>query len=1251
MITKDNLKSLLKILNFTQDGDIFIKKFEELDCELRVDFKNEKLIYPQDKGLIVNDKTTSNFSSNENFVVFESVCRLLNQGYKPNHIELEKKWQLGHTQKSGKADIVIKDNDNKIILIIECKTAGSEYKKAINILENDSRNQLFSYLQQAPTTKFLALYTSDLVDNKIDYEYYLINVTDNKELLENNPALKSYQQAQTVEEKYQVWVDTYKKEYATIGLFENNRAYEIGKNRFNIDDLKSVSAKDIQGKYHEFATILRQHNISGRENAFDKLVNLFLCKVTDEVENPDNLKFYYKGRAYDDPFNFQDRLQELYKIGMEKFLEDEITYIANNKIDEAFGVFKDKPNETKRVIKEYFKKLKFFTNSDFAFIDVHNEKLFEKNFEVLLKIVKIFQDMKLTGSEENQFLGDMFEGFLDQGVKQSEGQFFTPMPIVKFIINSIPTLDNLNVIDYACGAGHFLNEYANVNKNSHIIGIEKEYRLSKVAKVSSFMYGHDIEIVYSDALSSHNKIKEKSFDCLISNPPYSVKGFLATLSKVDRDKFELIKDVDVKSYSKTGAIECFFIERAYQLLADNAILAIIVPSSILNKDTPKLYTTTREIILKYFDTVAIVEFGSGTFGKTGTNTVTLFLRKRKEEPNIYNHYKNMINEWFDCNFDINRVFKDEYRLKEYCKFLEIEFEIYKNILCNKLDNKLFENEIFAEYKKSFEKSSLLKSLKKKRYFKDLDREKQHKIIEKELIKYIKEIEKDKLLYFMLATSQENKVVVVKSPTAKNEIKKFLGYDWSGRKGDEGIKYITKQKVKVDDNLDEDDKRVLENLQGIKYIDTPLYNPQDLDDNEKINKIIKDNFEYGSFTIPDSLKKYVSSSKLIDMLDFSRVEFNKALNLNPTKKVEIESKWELVKMGEVVNLYSGKRPKGGAVDNGILSIGGEHIQDGEIDLKKKKYIPKIFIKNIPNAKVFKNDVLICKDGAKSGKVAFVYDDIEAYVNEHNFILRSNDYYTNKYIFEYLFSTLGQVLLTNIVTGSAQGGINSTNLKNLKIPLPPKNIQEKIVKECEKIDKISEKLRIENEELKKEIETSFNKIYQNATKTLRLSDEDNFDIFIGKRVLSKDISQNKNDGIAVYSANVFEPFGYTKKELLKDFSKASILWGIDGDWMVNILPKDIPFYPTDHCGVIRVKSDEVEPIYLKFALYQEGLIKRFSRSNRASTARIKAIIIKIPLKNIQQTFSKRVEEIELKINQNQKIINNSESKKEDILRRYL
>jgi type I restriction-modification system DNA methylase subunit len=43
------------------------------------------------------------------------------------------------------------------------------------------------------------------------------------------------------------------------------------------------------------------------------------------------------------------------------------------------------------------------------------------------------------------------------------------MPIVKFIINSLPKVNNPKVIDYACGAGHFLNEYASQNKESKII--------------------------------------------------------------------------------------------------------------------------------------------------------------------------------------------------------------------------------------------------------------------------------------------------------------------------------------------------------------------------------------------------------------------------------------------------------------------------------------------------------------------------------------------------------------------------------------------------------------------------------------------------------------------------------------------------------------------------------------------------------------------------------------------------------------
>ena len=107
------------------------------------------------------------------------------------------------------------------------------------------------------------------------------------------------------------------------------------------------------------------------------MVNLFLCKIVDETQNPQELKFYWKGIAYDNYYDFIDRLQGLYKDGMEKYLGEDITYISNEQIENAF--WSAKLNATKKTIKDYFRQLKFFTNNDFAFIDVYNKNLFDKN--------------------------------------------------------------------------------------------------------------------------------------------------------------------------------------------------------------------------------------------------------------------------------------------------------------------------------------------------------------------------------------------------------------------------------------------------------------------------------------------------------------------------------------------------------------------------------------------------------------------------------------------------------------------------------------------------------------------------------------------------------------------------------------------------------------------------------------------------------------------------------------------------------
>ncbi len=1267
MINKGNFKQVLLKLGFTLTNDSYTKKFSEFNTELKVDFEKQELIYPEKDGFTVNERQTCNFKQAENFVVFECVDRLLSQKYNPKHIELEPKWQVGHGASGGRADILIKDNDENALLIIECKTAGAEFTKAWNTTQVKP-TQLFSYVQQTRSTKFIALYASDFVDEKVKADYYLINVSDNKKLLESDKSLKSYADANTVDEIYAVWVDTYKKDYATIGLFEDTRAYEIGKEKYSVDDLKQVSSRDIQGKYHEFATIMRQHNVSGRENAFDKLVNLFLCKVVDEANNPQELKFFWKGVAYDDPFSMQDRLNHLYKIGMKKFLGEDITYIENSQIDSAFSVFADKPNMTKEIIEGFFKELKFFTNNDFSFIDVHNEPLFHQNFEVLLKILKMLQDIKLTGAdEEHQFLGDMFEGFLDNGIKQSEGQFFTPMPIVKFIANSLPLesiqkkQDNPKAIDYACGAGHFLNEVANhfpKEYHKNIYGIEKEYRLSKVAKVSSFMYGQDdINIIYADALSSQSKVQNDSFSVLVANPPYSVKGFLETLDEGDRDAFELLKSIEAKSYTANNSIECFFIERAKQLLQKDGVAGIILPSSILSKGTQNIatnksniYVKTREILFKYFDIIAIAEFGSGTFGKTGTNTVTLFLQRRPNNPDMQKHLEYMLKSWFSGDFTTNEMFKDKDLLQEYVKHIEVDLADYKSLLEGKPNENLLKNEMFVEYAEEFLKLTETKNRKKQKTYKALSADKRQEIEHNELVKYMQLIEEDKFYYFSLAFLNKKEVLIVKAPSDGAKNKKFLGYEWSGRKGDEGIKYITSSATKAEKQEDSESE-TLENILNLSSIQTPLYNPNDREDESKINSLISKNFSDEVVEIPEHLSEFVNKARLVDMLDFSRGEFGKYINTSPKRNITLNSRWKFVKLMNECDVRDGTHESPKFYEQGYPLITSKNLVEGRIDFSDIKYISKEdYLSFNKRSKVEEGDVLFAMIGTV-GNPVIVKTDVEiAIKNVALFKEIQGTKLLNSYLTLLLDYEIVKVQLESEQRGSNRKFVSLTILRNLQIPLPPLNIQEKIVKECEVVDRDVQKAESEIEKSKESIETLFKETLSKATQSFKLSDANSFSVSIGKRILKNEFTQNEDD-IPVYSANVFDPFGTINKDLLKDFSIPSVLWGIDGDWMVNYLEKEQPFYPTDHCGVLRVKTDEVHPRYLTWVLKQEGEKVRFSRTHRASIDRIKGITVNAPSKKEQETLVKEVQKLEEKIATAQKTLESSSEKKQAILKKYL
>ncbi|EHQ0869054.1 N-6 DNA methylase [Campylobacter coli] len=1077
MITKDNLKQVLENLGFKNKNENYVKTIN--NYTLLIDYKNQSINYP--KEIKIHDKTTSNFSHPENFVVFECVHRLLEKGYKAEHLELEPKWNLGRDKKGGKADILVKDNEKNPYLIIECKTTdskNSEFIKEWNRMQEDG-GQLFSYFQQEKGVKYLCLYTSDFSD-KLEYKNYIIQAYDNEEYLKEKELQNSYKKSNNNIELFKTWKESYELQYFKQGIFEANvNAYKILEITPTFDNLKELKE---EGKYHEFAKILRKHNISGKENAFDKLVNIFLCKIYDETFNKNNLKFGYFGVMADTYANMQDRLMWLYKEAMKEFLREKITFVSNEDIEKDFKQLKIKT--LKEVMQNYIKELKFYSNNDFAFLEVHNKELFLKNALVLKEIVELFANYKLTQNSTNQFLGNLFELFLQKGMKQDEGQFFTPIQICEFIMYSLPLQEMLSksskalrVIDYACGAGHFLNTYANELKRyltedelkehyKNIYGIEKEYRLSKVSKVSSAMYGqNEINILYADALASFElantnnlegekakpQIESNSFDLLIANPPYSVKGFLETLSDKSKNTYKLFND-DI-NIETNNSIECFFCERANQILNDNAKAAIILPSSILNKDS--IYKNTREILFQNFDFIAIVELGNQTFGATGTNTIILFLRKKetfKQENHLISQDYSLIKERIEAeNLKDNENFYQNY-LSAYCDFRKFDKELYSNFLNGNLDSNLAELEAFKDYRNAFRQTSDYKKLKESKIYKE-SKDKQD-LEDKAFLAYAQAIEKDKLLYFSLSLNQE--VLIIKSPSDIKEQKKFLGYEWSNRKGDEGLKELHEP-----------------------YL-SPLFERGNPQNETKLNTLICKAFLKTLSDIPKDLQGYASKARLVDMIDFEKVEFNKAISLNPSNSTQsemsnpfINSKFELVRLKDfVLDIQTAKRPSGGVgkYENGALSLGGEHIDNksGYIKLDNPKYVPIEFYESfaLQDKGIVKQfDILICKDGALTGKIAMVRNEFirkSAMINEHIFLLRCDNIAKQKYLFYILHSYSGQQALKSKITGSAQGGINKTNLESILIPNADFEIQKQIVAECEKVEEQYNTIRMSVEE---------------------------------------------------------------------------------------------------------------------------------------------------------------------------------------------
>ena len=1238
----DHIKKLIVELGFApQNGasGVYVKRYTaNNDYPIFVDFNEHKIDYAHhsvrlEKRIRLGDLTTSNFDKLENFVVLECVDRLLTKGYRPEKLELEKKYPLGRNLK-GKLDILVyNENDEAPFLMIECKTWGAEFDRESTKTLKDG-GQIFSYYQQDRAAKFLCLYASRLDRKKIEYRNNIILVED------------SWRDLSSVKDIYDYW----NKNFKDNGIFETYAMpYDIKPKALTYEMLKNLKEEDSGKIYNQIMEILRHNAISDKPNAFNKLLNLFVCKIIDENKNPtDELEFQWLETDTDE--SLQMRLNDLYKDGMWRFLEIKIIDHSEEDVTKALeGI--DNPTQ-KQQLMDMFRDTRLKKSPNFAFVEVLDEKTFRLNAKIVREIIELLQVYKFRYEQKHEFLGNFFELLLNTSMKQEAGQFFTPVPITRFIISSLPLKEFVQekidcrdntvlpaVIDYACGSGHFLTEYMDQMQTvidrkidissatpnirnaiqswqgltkflwakDSVYGIDLDNRLVKTTKVSAFFNGDgEANVIWANGLDNFEKTEEYrgllrqtqpydkknngQFDILISNPPYSVDAFKSTL-RFGEETFELFNNITDNS----SEIECLFVERMKQLLKIGGWAAVILPSSILSNGG--IYSKAREILFKYFSIKAIVELGSSTFMKTGTNTVVLFLERRSD--NDFVAIEKAINVFISNPKDVT-VLSIENAFSKYVSHVydDLAFNDYVSLVKGKASATMQKHELYLDYDKAFGENLYSKTIA---------------------------LEKEKMLYFLLTYSQN--IVSVKSGQKKEE-KVFLGYEFSERRGHEGIKPLPGGTKLFDENGD-------------------TQNPQ------RVNSYIYNAFLGKAIDVDDSLLSHVTYGHMSGFINYGTSKFDKVVNLNKRQNTTIDSKYSFVPIGSICEFKYGKPLKEDDRRQGEFPVFGSNG-----------------IVGYHNEHITKAPVIVVGRKGSAGKLC--YSEVSGFPIDTTFYV---DETNGDIILKYLYYVFEMVDLEGLSRQMGVPGLNRNDVYDIKIPLPPLDVQQKIVAENESIDAEIDSIRQEITSIQNGIESCYADLFGDP-----ISNTKGWTI-----VYLRDVIIHANNGLSRRgNANVgaivlrlvelqdgFIDYSTPNRIMLNEAEKERYLLA-DGDFLfarVNGNPDNVgrcsefseigePVYHNDHIIRVRFDSDRLNNTFASYLLNSRfgkdqirGKIKTSAGQFTINQTGIGEIRIPLPPIGLQARFADFVNESIKSISRFDKKVAELKIAKEGVLQRYL
>lgn len=275
-------------------------------------------------------------------------------------------------------------------------------------------------------------------------------------------------------------------------------------------------------------------------------------------------------------------------------------------------------------------------------IDVNSNKLgatVQKRNETLVKILDKIGDMKLGNLADNQIdtFGDAYEFLMTMyasNAGKSGGEFFTPQEVSELLarITLVGKKQVNKVYDPACGSGSLLLKFAKVlgkeNVRQGFYGQEINITTYNLCRINMFL--HDInyekfDIALGDTLLAPKHWDDEPFDCIVSNPPYSIKW-------VGDENPLLIND---PRFSPAGILapkskaDLAFTMHMLSWLATNGTAAIVEFPGVLYRGGAEQKIRKYLIDNNYIDTV--IQLPANLFFGVGIATCIIVLKKSKKD--------------------------------------------------------------------------------------------------------------------------------------------------------------------------------------------------------------------------------------------------------------------------------------------------------------------------------------------------------------------------------------------------------------------------------------------------------------------------------------------------------------------------------------------------------------------------------------------------------------------------------------------